>query len=67
MDFNQGLEQYRLALKYKSTGAYKKAVEILGKTITELNKSKNHSDKVHLVPILKDELTTIYIEMDERE
>ena len=62
-----GLLQCRIALKYKATGAFEKAIQTLQNIISDVRKKENSFDEVHLIAIVQENLAITYIEMDEDE
>ena len=64
LDFNEGLQQYRLALEYKSYGADLKAIEIFKKVLYNIENIKNTPEEIHLLAIVEDSLATVYMEID---
>ena len=64
LNFNEGLQQYRLALEYKSYGADIKAIEILKKVLYNVDNIKKTPEEIHLLSIVEDSLATVYMEME---
>ena len=62
LDFNEGLQQYRLALEYQSYGAYIKAIEILKQILYDIETEKNSSEEIHLLAIVGNSLAKTYME-----
>lgn len=64
LTFDEGFEQYQLAIKYKRAGACLQAIELLIHTINQLSTLSNPLNELHLISVLQDALVDIYVEIN---